>query len=249
MPKGGAGLVESTFLAFCLLGVWRLVKSERKDWALALFGSMILLPFLSALAANTPGMRRGIVFLYLFYIFSGSGLALFFELLARVKPVSRTLGYAFSFAALGLSIYWLVHWTKWSAEAVPFSPVSELIQNRNFDDWLQNSNLTVVLDVDGPRAEYTEHFLKAHAYLTEKFLHKRSKNFSVLRPINGYFFPDIETGEKRTMITESKKTLNLFAKDYCVSEVTAIPTTNSTLYSARVTRCPASIPPRPRQRR
>lgn len=246
--------VESAYWGFFAIGAWRLIFRRRSRWAIVLLGSMVLIPFISALAAGFPGMRRGIVFLFLFYIFAGAGLSAFLEFTSQRKQIAiRAFGYGVCVMALMVSGWCLIQGQLLVANLPPVDRLFEVLHQPKFNDWIRNSDLTVVIDLgpnnmpdmryDDDWLHYKAQVFKDYAFL-EDFSGRNVKNFSVLLPTNhkdtvdlDSIDQDLKNSKKRLVVMESTETLKIYETNYCVSRTVPILTSKFPLFLSEVTRC------------
>lgn len=232
----GGSFIESGLWGFFLIGVWRLVCKERQDWAIALLASMIASPFLSALAPNLPGMRRGIVFLYLFYLFAGNGMAVFLGLLGGSTPAFRKFGYGLSLIALLLSIRGLAYSIYKNASEIHYNGFAELIEKdqTRFNSWLQNENL-VILQSGYVVNDFVGQFLRAYSNLSQRHSGIPTKNFSVRSAKEGYFPADVHS-KNYIFILDDPRLVKVLDSNFCVKSSQSFPHINN-LYLVEVDRC------------
>lgn len=216
----GGSFIEAGLLGFFLIGVWRLVIHDRRHWAMALIVSMLAIPFLSALAFNYPGIRRGITLLLPYYLFAGAGITVFFDLLAQMRPLLRMAGYAACFSVLVLSTGSLAQSASTALSESPHDKFAKLLQMPEFKDWLENENFVVVVNGYGSYTDFIARYFDVYVNLLEKFSGIQAKNFSV-RNGQGYFPPDLNS-KKYTLIVDGLGLLQLLQSNHCVSESTLL---------------------------
>lgn len=159
-----ATFVESSLWGFFAIGVWRMVWRERRAWATALLGAMILLPLISATATNYPGMRRALLFLPTFYMFAAVGIDLLFRSFTQIIWKSGVA--AVVLAALALPSYALVEDLQMAASATPFDVSAEIIQHPEFNERLKTMPVRVILD---PPKPYSADYMNDYVGLLERY--------------------------------------------------------------------------------
>jgi hypothetical protein len=228
----GFPFLESALFGFFILGAWRLVYLERRGWSIALFGSMAIMPLLSAIASNLPGIRRAVVMLAIFYLFSGVGVTTFLESFVR----NRKLGYSICVASVLVCLLGVLHSLSLSQRMPTISRYAELPTNELFNSWLANENLAIaVTSFDG--SDLIPQFFKAYAHLLQRQTGVPAQNFSVLTEKEGYLPKDIREKEKYLVVLSTVDLVKAVESNFCVANNTNLETSRGPLYLLEIRRC------------
>lgn len=196
--------LETSLFAFFGIGAWALVKRERRTWAAVLLGSAILLPFLSSTATNHPGMRRAIILLPIFYIFSGAGMNWIIQKFANSALLWRALSLFVVISAGLIPFKVVVDGVHEAATAAPFDRYSEVIQHPNFMTWLKSERVRLIMDQPQKfQAEYITSFVR----LAERYRGVKG-DFKIYTPPDSILVTLLQPGQKEIWIFSNLELAN-----------------------------------------
>lgn len=129
LPYQSVTVVESSYWGFFIIGAYVSLK-DRKLWAQVLTFSIFFLIFIVSLATNYPGMRRGILILVPFYIFTAIGLESFLNLVASLPQKSlKVVASILIFTALLVPSAYHIEALDKASRVAPYSEHSEFLEN------------------------------------------------------------------------------------------------------------------------